>query len=124
MIFGDKLKKTRLAADISQAELASKTGISERSIYSYEQLGILPRLSNVQKLATALGVTPSYLLGKTETDGADGGNVKTKEILDKVSALFSGGELEDEEKDDFFKTITEVYLDSKNGEKRKRSTKK
>ena len=42
MPFGEKVRKARLALNLSQAELAQMTGISERSLYTYEQLGTLP----------------------------------------------------------------------------------
>ena len=42
MTFGEKIKEARLAMNLSQTELAQMTGISERSLYTYEQLGTLP----------------------------------------------------------------------------------
>lgn len=39
MTFGEKIKEARLAMNLSQTELAQMTGISERSLYTYEQLG-------------------------------------------------------------------------------------
>ena len=54
MTFGEKVRKARLALNLSQAELAQMTGISERSLYTYEQLGTLPRKNNIIKLAEAL----------------------------------------------------------------------
>ena len=51
MTFGEKIKEARLAMNLSQTELAQMTGISERSLYTYEQLGTLPRKSNIRKLA-------------------------------------------------------------------------
>ena len=57
MTFGEKIKEARLAMNLSQTELAQMTGISERSLYTYEQLGTLPRKSNIRKLAEALHIT-------------------------------------------------------------------
>lgn len=37
MTFGEKIKEARLAMNLSQTELAQMTGISERSLYTYEQ---------------------------------------------------------------------------------------
>ena len=54
MTFGEKVKQARLALDLSQTELAEKTGISERSLYTYEQMGTMPRMGNVKKIAEAL----------------------------------------------------------------------
>ena len=56
MPFGEKVRKARLALNLSQAELAQMTGISERSLYTYEQLGTLPRKNNIIKLAEALQI--------------------------------------------------------------------
>ena len=56
MPFGEKARKARLALNLSQAELAQMTGISERSLYTYEQLGTLPRKNNIIKLAEALQI--------------------------------------------------------------------
>ena len=68
MTFGEKLKTVRLSLNLSQSELSEKTGISERSLYTYEQTGILPRSNNLRKLAEALNVSVSYLLDEEETD--------------------------------------------------------
>ncbi len=130
MTFGEKLKNARLALNLSQSELAEKTGISERSLYTYEQTGIMPRSNNLRKLADALNVSVSYLLDEEETDqhknvdeelfiansknkyGYKGAKEAT-EILEKASALFAGGELDESAKELFFQSLTEVYLDSK-----------
>ena len=130
MSFGLKVKGARLALNLSQTELAAQTGISERSIYTYEQLGIMPRRSNIEKLAEALKVSVGYLMDENEKDKQKNidqeiflANVKNEygtkgayeatEILEKASALFAGGELEDEAKDLFFQSLMEVYLESK-----------
>ena len=39
MTFGEKVKEARLAMNLSQTELARLTGISERSLNTYEHLG-------------------------------------------------------------------------------------
>ena len=130
MKFGEKLKSARLVLNLSQKELSEKTGISERSLYTYEQTGILPRSGNIRKLAEALNVSVSYLLDEEETDtkkdidqdiflsnvrneyGYRGAREAT-EILSRASALFAGGELDEDAKDIFFQSLMEVYLESK-----------
>lgn len=126
--------------NLSQSELAEKTGISERSIYTYEQTGILPRSGNLRKLADALNVSVSYLLDEEETDKSKNidqdifiANSKNKfgykgareatDILTRASALFAGGELNDEAKELFFQSLMEVYLDSKQEARKKFSPK-
>ena len=68
MKFGEKVRQARLALNLSQSELAAKTGISERSLYTYEQTGTMPRSNNVRKIADALNVSVGYLLDEEETD--------------------------------------------------------
>lgn len=141
MTFGEKLKSVRLTLNLSQSELAEKTGISERSLCTYEQTGILPRSNNLRKLADALNVSVSYLLDDEETDpkknidhdifiansknryGYKGAREAT-ELLSRASALFAGGELDDEAKELFFQSLMEVYLDSKQEARNKFSPKK
>ncbi len=141
MTFGEKLKTVRLSLNLSQSELAEKTGISERSLYTYEQTGIMPRSGNIQKLADALNVSVSYLLDEEETDphknidqdifiansknefGYKGAR-EAADILSRASALFAGGELDDEAKELFFQSLMEVYVDSKREARKKFSPKK
>lgn len=130
MTFGEKVKEARLAMNLSQTELAQLTGISERSLYTYEQLGTLPRKSNIRKLAEALHISVSYLLDDEETDkqsrinedmflaearkqfGAKGAK-EAQEVLGRVSSLFAGGDLDEDAKDVFFQALMSVYMDSK-----------
>jgi transcriptional regulator with XRE-family HTH domain len=53
MPFGEKLKNARITLNLSQTELAAKAGVSERSIYTYEQTGTLPRKAVLQRLSEA-----------------------------------------------------------------------
>lgn len=140
MTFGEKLRTVRLSLNLSQSELAEKTGISERSLYTYEQTGTLPRSSNLRKIADALNVSISYLLDEEETNTSKNidhdifiansknefgykGAREATEILSRASALFAGGELNDEAKELFFQSLMEVYLDSKQEARKKFSPK-
>ncbi len=130
MTFGEKIKEARLAMNLSQTELAQITGISERSLYTYEQLGTLPRKNNIRKLAEALHISVSYLLDEDETDtqnqidndlfimearekfGSKGAK-EAEDVLGRVNSLFAGGDLDEEAKDVFFQAVMAVYMDSK-----------
>ena len=130
MTFGEKLKNARLALNLSQIELAERAGITERSIYSYEQAGTLPRSAVLKRLADALNVSVAYLMDEDEADkhknideelflanaknefGYKGAR-EAQAVLEQASALFAGGELEDDAKDIFFQSLMEVYLESK-----------
>ena len=130
MTTGEKIKSTRLAINLSQSELSKLTGISERSIISIEQNAFYPRASNLRKIAAALHVTVAYLMDESASDtqkdsdrerfiavarskyGAKGAR-EVENLLERTSALFAGGELDDESKDLFFQSIEEVYFESK-----------
>lgn len=59
----DRLRRLRLAAGMSQAQLAERSGLSLRAVTDLEQgLRTDPRASTVQALARALGVTMESLL--------------------------------------------------------------
>ena len=141
MTFGEKIKEARLAMNLSQTELAQLTGISERSLYTYEQLGTIPRKGNIRKLAEALHVSVAYLLDDQETNtkshidedmflaeareqfGAKGAK-EAQEVLGRVSSLFAGGDLDEDAKDVFFQALMAVYMDSKKNAKEKFTPKK
>ena len=141
MTFGEKLRSARLAQNLSQIELAEKAGVTERSIYSYEQTGVSPRSGVLMKLADALQVTVAYLMDEDENDklksidqelfvanakakyGHKGAREATKLLL-QVSALFAGGELSEEGKEVFFRSLTEVYFESKEEARKKFTPKK
>ena len=141
MTFGEKVKNARMVLKLSQAELSSITGISERSLYTYEQLSTLPRKNNVKKLAEALHVSVNYLLDEEETDSTKyldreefveaakseygyRGAKQAQDVLDRASALFAGGDLDDEAKKIFMQSLLKVYLDSKKDASEKFSRKK
>lgn len=141
MTIGEKLRASRLALDLSQIELARKVGTTERSIYSYEQGRTYPKPLVLKKLAEALNVTISYLMDDEETDrhknldqelfmanaknefGAKGAR-EASEILNRTTALFAGGELDNQAKDIFFQSLMEVYIESKAAARDKFSPKK
>ena len=130
MTIGEKLRAARLALNLSQVELAEMVGITERSIYNYEQTETYPKPTVLKKLADALNVTVTYLMDEEEKDVNKNldqelflANVKNKfgsrgareasDILSRTTALFAGGELNDEAKELFFQSLMEVYLESK-----------
>jgi len=141
MTFGEKIKEARLAMNLSQTELAQLTGISERSLYTYEQLGTLPRKNNIRKLAEALHISVSYLLDEDETNtqsqidndifitearekfGSKGAK-EAQDVLGRVNSLFAGGDLDEEAKDVFFQAVMAVYMDSKKNAREKFTPKK
>jgi transcriptional regulator with XRE-family HTH domain len=138
MTFAEKLKRCRLVLNLSQTELAKRSGITERTIYTYESMGIMPRSGNVKRLADALGVSVSYLLeddrnvviSPVDDESIDDVNAEiyllavkekfgetglseAKELLSRTASLFADNDIEEEAKDIFFQSLMEVYLESK-----------
>jgi transcriptional regulator with XRE-family HTH domain len=69
MITGPKLRAIRAIRGISQADLASKAGISPTAIAQFETGKRDLRTSTVQKLCEALGVKITYHIDGTDISG-------------------------------------------------------
>lgn len=63
-IFANRLKKIRLARDMSQAELGRKTGITAATLSAYEKGLKTPNLSSAVELARALNISIDWLCGE------------------------------------------------------------
>ena len=117
MVFRDRLKEKRLAAGMTQAELAEKVGVSARTIQNYEMGTRKPRnLEVIQKIAEALLTTPDYLLGSSgayvvaaqEKGGAKAAR-DIEALVSEVTGLFAGGELSEESMDGAIKALNDAY---------------
>lgn len=64
--FSDKLRTYRKNAGMSQAELASKVGISKSAVSMYERGNREPEIELLEKLADCFGVSVSALIGREE----------------------------------------------------------
>lgn len=126
MLFGDRLKKLREDKGLIQAELGKLIGVSDRVIGYYESNNRFPKKpETLQKISEVFNVSVDYLLG---TDGAfvqnsvkqfgyTGGR-QAKEVLNDVQTLFAGGQLPEEDKEEFFRLITEMYFEAKQNNKK------
>ena len=65
---GDKLRRTRKQALLTQQQLADKSGVGITTIVRIERNQVEPQARTIRKLAEALGVEPHELL-KGEEDG-------------------------------------------------------
>ena len=117
MVFRDRLKEKRLAAGMTQAELAEKVGISARTIQNYEMGTRKPRnLEVIQKIAEALRTTLDYLLGSSgayvvaaqEKGGAKAAR-DIEALVSEVTGLFAGGMLSEESMDGAIKALNDAY---------------
>lgn len=64
MTKGERIKKLRTQANLSQVVLANKIGVSKQTLYKYENDIVTNVPSDkIEKLAEALGTTPPYIMG-------------------------------------------------------------
>ena len=132
MIFGDKIKHLRNSAGLTQVELGKLIGISDRVLGYYEANERFPRKQEViAKFAEIFNVSVDYLLGTDgsflqDSRGEYGaiGHKQAQGVLKSVEMLFAGGELMDEDKDEVFRMISELYFDAKKKNKEKYGRKK
>ncbi len=137
MSFGKNLRILRKRNRLSQIDLAAIIGITERTIYNYETGQKVPKQSTLVQLADVLGVTPELLLNgdpdkdfktREEYDVAKKKLVQMDQellshaknstsqaidavtLLEQTTALFTGGTLSEEAKDEFFESITQAYF--------------
>ena len=135
-MFAEKVKDGRVALGLSQSQLAETVGVSTRTIQTYEQGAKMPRATTIHKLAKALKVSVKFLSDETCEDPIADiekdayieearnlyGHKGAKDVatlLQENAALFAGGELTQEQKDDYFEAIMRCYLTSKEVAKQK-----
>lgn len=129
MKFSERLKSLREHKKMTQEQLSKETGISCRSIQNYEAGTHRPRYGATEKLAEALGVPISELLGEKEVLVAQAhdkygskGAKQAKQLMEEVTGLFAGGEMAEEDMDVMMKAIQDAYWIAK--EKNKKFTRK
>ena len=121
MEFSEKLKKARIAKQMSQKELAEATGITTRTIQNYETTKKLPKKRDTyKKLADALGISEEDLLdGNTDfvlRASAHYGSRGARQAWDLVAdlkAMWAGGEMEEDDMDAIMQAVQEAYWDAK-----------
>ncbi len=117
MKFGEKLRKLRKESGLTQKELASKVGVTDRSLLSYENGASYPRNRDTyRKLADFFDVDINYLLTEDENfiiQAADKygrrGAVQAQELVNELTGLFAGGELEEADMDALANAVQEAY---------------
>lgn len=66
---GEKIKHLRLLAGLSQEELGRRVGVQRAAINKYEKGTVenIP-IKTIEKIASVLDVSPTYLVGWSESD--------------------------------------------------------
>lgn len=129
MKFNARLKELREKNNLTQEQLAKKSGVSSRMIQRYEYGTSRPRLDAAEKIAKALCVTTDELLGNanmlvaqaSEKYGARGAR-QAQQLTEELTGLFAGGDMAEEDMDIMMKAIQDAYWIAK--EKNKKYTPK
>lgn len=121
MKFGEKVRIARKKSKMTQQELANELGVSLRTITGYETEGLYPRKREIYtKLANIFNCEESYF--KSEEDEfvlqaneeyGDLGKRQALSLVSQMTGLFSGGALNDEDKDAVMKALMDAYWLSK-----------
>ena len=86
--FGEKLRKLLKKKRIKLSELSAAIDVSVSSIVRWENNDREPRMSDIKKIADALGVSSSYLLSETDDSarGGDAGAANVEQAVPDVEA--------------------------------------
>lgn len=121
----DRLKNLRESRNLTQSELAKKTGITARQIQNYEMGTSRPTITSAKKLAVVFECPLDELLGydgMLVADAKEKGGAKAARDIDSlisdVEGLFAGGELSDEDKDALMSAFSKAYFKSKEENKK------
>ena len=126
MKFGEKVRKARKSKDMTQLELAQILGVSLRTITGYETGGLYPKQREIYtKLSTIFDKNESYFKNEEEEfvlkaseEYGSTGKRQAEALVSQISGLFSGGELNDEDKDAVIKALMDAYWESKKENKK------
>ena len=126
MAFGDHLRDCRQLADMTQSELAETVGVTLRSIQNYESNSRYPvNMMVVKKLADALNVTIGDLLEEQDYTildaGMRGGSKAQRDVfrlVNQIRGMFTGNELDEDDKDAAIRALTDAYWDAKKENKK------
>lgn len=127
MTLGEKIKALRTSQNLTQMDLSVISGITERTIYTFECKESHPRRSSINKLAKALNVSPDFLMDDTQDDPGLAvdqesfyrkakelygyrGMKQAKELMKDSGALFAGGTVDDTAKKVVMDALIELFF--------------
>jgi len=86
--FGERLNSLREAAGLSQAQVADKLGIAQRTYSHWERRAVALRHDQLENLANALGITLAELVGAPEAKSRGTGPAgKLRQVFERASKL-------------------------------------
>lgn len=126
MNFANRLKFLRQKNNMTQEELAKKTGVALKTISRYENGDTYPRKKSFYfTLCDVLNCTYEELVSPEENfiihakeDYGSVGKKDAEELVNGVIGLMAGGKLQDEDKKIILDAITEAYYLAKKENKK------
>ncbi|MBQ2665075.1 MAG: helix-turn-helix transcriptional regulator [Clostridia bacterium] len=126
MKFAEKLRNRRKELNLSQADLAKKSGVSRRTIANYESGDSYPKSADTYaRLAEALDVSEDSLKDENtdfiiESYDKHGRTARTQaeKLVGQLGALFAGGEMSDEDMDGVMRVMQEHFWKAKDENKK------
>lgn len=117
MKFGEKIKDARKKSGLSQEEFAKKIGVSLRTVTNYETGDRYPKKREMYYIiADVLNVDINYLLTedeafllKAEEQYGYTGKKQAQTLVSEIGALFSGGTLSEDDRDEMMRAIQQAY---------------
>ncbi len=131
MTFGEKVRKLRENAGHPQRWVAEYIGISTRAYQSYEENNVIPKKRDVLiKLSELYNVSIDQLLSDQElfyvniSDQYGGRSAQqAQRILGDAQAYLAGGDITDEEREEFMGSLMRMFQRSKEITKEKYGSK-
>ncbi|MBR6408292.1 MAG: helix-turn-helix transcriptional regulator [Clostridia bacterium] len=127
MTFGEKLRLHRTKMKMSQSELALKAGLGINTIGNYESGKTYPKDRRTYGvLAEILGVDADYLHNENDDFISAArekyglrGKKDAEALLGDINGLFAGGDLADEDMDEFMRAVQESFWRAKEKNRKK-----
>lgn len=120
MELSERLAKLRRMKEMTQVELAEKIGVSARTIQNYEMGTRTPKMDTIAKIAEVLEVDEKailsdedYFIIEAHEQYGSRGKKDAEELIQNATALFSGGQLSDNDKARVLEAIQEAYFEAK-----------
>ena len=110
--FPDLLRQARESQNLSQTDLAEKTGLQPSAVSHFETGKRAPSFENLKRLADALSVSVDYLLGRTDRPVSSG------PVVEQLFRDF--GRMSAADQDSFVKFATMLAEKNEAGKQKKR----
>lgn len=104
---GKKLRDLRISRGWKQLDVADKIGLSRPAISNIEAGKRSLTLSTLKRFCELYEIDISYFGIETENYN------ELNDIISRIDAIFNDDELDENKKDELYRTIMKIYLESK-----------